>query len=287
MQDIRLEALVEHLIHPNLLEHRVEVHLVGVGGNGAQMAACLARLDIAMRALGHPLGLHVKAFDADRVSEANVGRQLYSAADVGRHKALVTIHRLNQFYGLDWEAYPTRYEEYVYGQRYSASADLLVSCVDSRSARQTLHRLAWRDGNHYDYWLDLGNTESTAQVVLGEPHSGMASRRGRGPRLPCVTELFPELLDETAPEDNQPSCSVRMSLASQGLFVNDVAVRYAAQLLYELFSRGRLSAHGVVVNLESKRSGPIEVDPRTWARFGFSHERSECQEPELEAVAEE
>ena len=287
MQDIRLEALVEHLIHPKLLERRVAVHLVGVGGNGAQMAACLARLDIAMRALGHPLGLHVKAFDADRVSEANVGRQLYSAADIGRHKALVTIHRLNQFYGLDWEAYPMRYEEYVLARRYAAGGDLLVSCVDSRSVRQTLHRLAWRDANHYDYWLDLGNTESTAQVVLGEPHTGATSRQGQGPRLPCVTELFPELLDESAPEDNQPSCSVRMSLASQGLFVNDVAVRYAAQLLYELFSKGRLSAHGVVVNLDSKRSGPIEVDPRTWARFGFSHEDDMHQEPELEAVAEE
>jgi hypothetical protein len=33
-----------------------------------------------------------------------------------------------------------------------------------------------------------------------------------------------------------------VSLASQGLFVNDVAVRFAAQLLYELFSTGRLSA---------------------------------------------
>ncbi|EER62164.1 UBA/THIF-type NAD/FAD binding protein [Acidovorax delafieldii 2AN] len=279
---------MEHLIHPKLLERRVAVHLIGVGGNGAQMAACLARLDIAMRALGHPLGLHVTAFDADRVSEANVGRQLYSAADIGRHKALVTIHRLNQFYGLDWEAYPMRYEEFVFGHRYAASADLLVSCVDSRSARQTLHRLAWRDVNRYDYWLDLGNTESTAQVVLGEPGGGMGAGRGmQGPRLPCVTELFPELLDVAAPEDNQPSCSVRMSLASQGLFVNDVAVRYAAQLLYELFSKGRLSAHGVVVNLDSKRSGPIEVDPRTWARFGFRHEDVERQQSELETIAEE
>lgn len=180
-----------------------------------------------------------------------------------------------------------RYEEYVLAHRYAASGDLLVSCVDSRSARQTLHRLAWRDASHYDYWLDLGNTESTAQVVLGEPESSETLRQGQGPRLPCVTELFPELLDESAPEDNQPSCSVRMSLASQGLFVNDVAVRYAAQLLYELFSKGKLSAHGVVVNLDSKRSGPIEVDPRTWARFGFSHEDDTHQEPELEAVAEE
>jgi hypothetical protein len=59
-----------------------------------------------------------------------------------------------------------------------------------------------------------------------------------------------------------------VSLASQGLFINDVAVRFAAQLLYELFSKGRLCQHGVVVNLESKRVGPIDVDPRTWERFG-------------------
>ncbi|WP_230976358.1 ubiquitin-activating E1 family protein [Pseudothauera nasutitermitis] len=65
------------------------------------------------------------------------------------------------------------------------------------------------------------------------------------------------------------ACSVRVSLASQGLFINDVAVRFAAQLLYELFSRGRLTQHGVVVNLDSKRSGPIEVDPQTWERFGY------------------
>jgi hypothetical protein len=47
-----------------------------------------------MCAQGHPHGLHVAAFDADRVSAANGGRQLYSALEMGRHKALVTIHRL-------------------------------------------------------------------------------------------------------------------------------------------------------------------------------------------------
>jgi hypothetical protein len=95
------------------------------------------------------------------------------------------------------------------------------------------------------YWLDLGNTEATAQVVLGE-----------APR--CRAQC------------NAPSCSVRMSLAMQGLFINDVAVRYAAQLLYELFSKGRLAQHGVLVNLASKRSGPIDVDPVAWRRFGYA-----------------
>ena len=60
-----------------------------------------------------------------------------------------------------------------------------------------------------------------------------------------------------------------MSLASQGLFINDVVVRFASHLLYELFSKGRIAQHGVLINLDSKRSGPIEVDPLVWRRFGY------------------
>ena len=259
---------MEHLIEPRLLERRVRVHLVGVGGNGAQMAACLARLDIAMRALGHPAGLHVTAFDGDTVSEANVGRQLYSPSDIGQNKVLLTIHRLNLFYGLDWAARPWRYEQ---AERGSDGPDIVVSCVDSRAARRTIHQALLFPTSATSYWLDLGNTESTAQAILGEPARSIGQRRAGGPRLPCVTELFPELLNERVKDDNTPSCSVRMSLAAQGLFVNDVVVRFAAQLLYELFSRGRLGAHGVVVNLASKRTAPIEVNPEVWQRYGHEH----------------
>ena len=38
---------MEHVIDSSLIDKRVQVHLIGVGGNGAQMAVCLARLDIA------------------------------------------------------------------------------------------------------------------------------------------------------------------------------------------------------------------------------------------------
>ena len=261
---------MDHLIDPELLSHRVQVHLVGVGGNGAQMAACLARLDIALRALGHPCGLHVKAFDADRVSEANVGRQLYSRADMGRFKSLVTIHRLNQFYGLDWDAYPFRYEEYPRSGDHGPAGDIVVSCVDTRGARRAIHARLCEPYSACHYWLDLGNREATANCVLGQPpHAHRRTPEGNAPRLPCVTELFPELLDETIPEDNKPSCSVRMSLTAQGLFINDVVVRFAAQLLYELFSKGRIAQHGVLINLDSKRSAPIEIDPKAWRRFGY------------------
>lgn len=262
-------ATLEHRIDPRLLEHRVNIHLAGVGGNGAQMAACLARLDIAIRALGHPHGLFVKAFDPDTVSEANVGRQLYSPADVGGFKALITTTRLNHFYGLDWEAQSTTIEEYWNRHSYhrGREGDILISCVDSRAARRRIHEHLF-SGDRYGYWLDLGNTEQDGQAVLGTPRA--AGARGDDTEctcLPCVTELYPELLDTTFNEESAPSCSVRLSLASQGLFVNDVVVRHAAQLLYELFSCGRLSAHGVICNLRTKRSAPITIDPETWARL--------------------
>lgn len=142
------------------------------------------------------------------MSEANVGRQLYSPADIGRHKAIVTIHRLNQFYGLDWIAHPVRYEDFETKRCSPLSADILVSCVDSRSARRTLHEAVFDGGGRYRYWLDLGNTEASAQVVLGQ---GPQRAAGGGiPRLPCITELFPELLDTTVADDNRPSCSVRV-----------------------------------------------------------------------------
>ncbi len=257
---------MEHCIGRSMLSQRVRVHLVGVGGNGAQMANCLARLDIAMRALGHPYGLHVTAFDGDRVSESNVGRQIYSPADVGLHKAVVTINRLNQYFGLDWDAVPRHYDTSLVSDQGSCPS-IVISCVDSARARRDLHRRLFQRGARATYWLDLGNTESGAQVVLGEPKPYPLPERQEWERLPCVTELFPQLLEERE-EDDAPSCSVRISLQAQGLFVNDMAVRWASQLLYELF-QGPIRHHGVLVNLLSKRSGPIDVNPAVWKRFGI------------------
>lgn len=269
---------MEHVIHRAMLQGRVRVHLVGVGGNGAQMAGCLARLDIAMRALGHPHGLHVTAFDDDTVSEANIGRQIYSPADLGLHKAVVTIHRMNQFFGLDWDALPQRYDpSKVHG--YDAEPHLLISCVDSARSRRDLHDGLFGHNKRGCYWLDLGNTEATGQVVLGETHGYRLSGQEEWQRLPCVTELFPQLLDASREEDAGPSCSVRVSLAAQGLFVNDMVVRWAAQLLYELFSQGRLRQHGAIVNLQAKRAAPIDVDPGVWRRFGVKRRRPRGESP--------
>jgi len=52
----KVHYTANYLINP---QHPVTVNLVGAGGTGSQVLTCLARLDVTLRALGHP-GLHIK-----------------------------------------------------------------------------------------------------------------------------------------------------------------------------------------------------------------------------------
>ena len=81
--------------------HRVTVNLIGAGGTGSQVVGALARMDYALYKLGHP-GLSVTIIDDDIVTEANIGRQLFSASDIGLSKANVLATRINSFYGTVW-----------------------------------------------------------------------------------------------------------------------------------------------------------------------------------------
>ncbi len=249
----------EHRLPGAYVEHEVQVDLAGCGGNGSQMLTGLARLDRAMRALGHP-GLHVTAWDPDAVSEANVGRQLFSPSDVGHNKAVLLVHRLNAFYGLAWDAQP--YRLILEDSRNQRRGRLVISCVDSRAARHDI-RAMLRAALSHCYWMDLGNREADGQVVLGE----IGRHSGRDPRLPTAPELLPEIVDATKDDDGAPSCSLAEALERQELFVNQAVVTQALAILWTLFRFGRLTWHGAFVNLRTGRVQPLAVDPQAWERF--------------------
>ncbi len=256
-----MESGKHHSINGDLLERPVSVAVAGVGGNGAQVIGLLARLNLAILALGHPFGVRVTAYDPDAVSEANVGRQLWSPSDIGENKAIVAIERCNLFYRLGWDGVPARYD--------GESCDILVSCVDTRRARRGFAgQIEHGRGPQY-YWLDMGNEESIGQCCLGEVPRAYGRRATGDPRLPLPTELFAELRS-TAPETNTHSCSLRISLQSQGLFVNDFVARASMQVLYRLFTRGRIETHGAFLNLDTYRMSPIPIDAAVWRRMGYN-----------------
>lgn len=89
-----------YLLNPH---HPVTVFVIGAGGTGSQVITNLARMSMALRALGHP-GLHVTVFDPDTVSTANIGRQLFSETELGLNKATALVTRINYFFGYSWSA---------------------------------------------------------------------------------------------------------------------------------------------------------------------------------------
>lgn len=258
---------MEHALPEAFLSKQINIHVVGCGGTGSQVVAGLARLHITMLELGHPHGLNVTVWDDDTIEEHNVGRQLFFRPDVGMNKAEVMVYRLNVAFGLAWQAIPCRFD----GTRHH-QIDLIIGCVDTKASRNSIQQAVQDTLNCY--WLDFGNRSGDGQVILGL--GGRAADK-HPMRLPLPTELLPELVD--GEEDVEtPTCSVRASIARQGLFLNQQVATWGLDILFRLFTKGRLSWHGVFINTDNAAVTRITVDPATWKRFGYD------SSPALEAA---
>lgn len=262
---------MEHFIHAGLLTRKVMVTVVGAGGTGSHVINGLVQLHTAMTALGHPGGLKVTVIDDDTVSESNVGRQAFVWSDIGQPKASVLVNRLNQAFGLDWNARVARLGG---GDGCKLEAcDLVIGCVDNRAARAAINGSAGQTVRYAGpmYWLDMGNRQDDGQVVLGELGTTYAANgRPAPPRLPTIADLFPETVNPDLDQgDSAPSCSLAEALEKQNLFINRAMALHGLNLLWQLFRYGRIDHHGVFVNLASGRSTPLAIDPTAWERFGY------------------
>lgn len=232
-----------------MLSRAPRIALIGCGGNGSQMLTGLARLNYAITALGHP-GLDVRAYDPDTVSEANMGRQLFGAFDVGSSKAHVLVNRVNAFFGLNWQAVYGRFDgrDHLY--------DMAIACVDSARARAEIENHL--EARNVQYLMDLGNRAADGQVLFGELHTNRELPAG-SVGLPSPYQVLPELVDLRAPEDDTPSCGLAEALERQELFVNQSIVTPALSILWEFFRHGRLTWHGAFVNLRTGTMRPLNV----------------------------
>jgi PRTRC genetic system ThiF family protein len=231
------------------------VAVAGVGGTGTEIVSGLVNLHHALVAFGYG-GIRVSAFDPDTVAPANIVRQRYMQADLGRPKATTLINRVNLACGFDWLAFDRAFD----GDTARETWDLVISCVDTRAARKSLRKAAFADGFRvWKYWLDIGNDETTGQAILGTPRNRKKSVLHM---LPCATELHPELMDTRLPQDDRPSCSAIEALAKQDLFVNKRAALAGLDLLWGLFHERSLRHHGVYFDLRSRMESPLRVPPK-------------------------
>lgn len=234
-------------------EHLVTVCLVGCGGTGSQVLTCLARLNEALVGLGHP-GLHVTVYDGDIVDETNVGRQLYSPADIGQNKAVVSVSRVNRYFGYSWIAIPEPITK-------SLKGNIVITCIDSAPGRVQIGEDLKRDKTlsaeykHF-YWLDFGNDMKTGQVVLGK--AGHTKLPAKFSKLPTVIDRFPQL-KKMKNKKSAPSCSISQALGKQDLFVNSTLAQLGMNLIWKLFREGGVNYGGLYLNLDTLTVNPMPL----------------------------
>jgi PRTRC genetic system ThiF family protein len=255
-----------YLLNPT---NPVTVNLIGAGGTGSNMVMALAKMNHSLIALGHP-GLYVCLYDDDRVSEANLGRQLFAETELRLFKSAALINRVNRFFGTNWKAVTAKFGAgELENFPHEGKANFYISCVDNVKARLGIADIlrGFAEERRYErnkplYWMDLGNGRQTGQAILStvtmieqpvsEKYKTVAS-------LPQVTDEFRALLEEADSHDDTPSCSVAEALTKQDLFINPTLANLGASLLWQLFREGILFNRGFFLNLNDFRVQPLKV----------------------------
>lgn len=231
------------------------VVLVGVGGTGSIWARSLCRIvwELAQR--------HVPAItliDPDHVEAKNVGRQMFTPADIGAYKAETLAKRFSYALGLD-----VRWRNEAFNPDQHVDSDvLLLGAVDNHLARRALVRAC--EQCHVCY-IDAGNAHLTGQVVVGNCGSLERLRTTRRDNkvawLPHVGLVFPQILEPEPLPTPEPtaSCADLVEQGQQHLLINDAVATVAAHYTYRLLWREPLTTHLTYLDMDSLnvRSQPI------------------------------
>lgn len=260
----RVHYVDNYLLNP---QHPVTVNLIGVGGTGSQVLTNLARLDVTLRALNHP-GLFVTVFDPDIVTDANIGRQLFSPSDLGLNKAQCLVTRLNHFFGNDWQAVPKIYPSNVHAAKDEDLANITITCTDNIKSRLDMWKIlkAVPDNDYRNYksplyWLDFGNTQTSGQVVLGTVPEKIKQPKSRQYKTVGSLKVITRYVRyaRVKETDSGPSCSLAEALEKQDLFINSTLAQLGCNLMWKMFRHGMIEHHGLYLNLATMKMNPINI----------------------------
>jgi hypothetical protein len=206
---------IEHTLSQQLLKRRaVQVLVFGAGGTGSAVLLGLPYLHQAMRVWGHPYGLAVTIMDPHIVSATNLRPPTFCAIR----------YRNEQSYR------PAEPDQPVLGNLMGGFTKRVHRTVASwvRPDSRPCHRVCGyaRSAEIHPRRADIALTANELlaghrqqrgkwPVCFGQPLN-MANRRN-AERLRTVAELYPEIVDADAGEDELPSCSAVEALSRQEL----------------------------------------------------------------------
>ena len=240
--------------------HKVTIAVIGAGGTGSSVLAILGRMNAGLIGLGHP-GFFVKCYDPDKVSRANIGRQLFSETDLDRFKADVTIERINRFYSTNWDSIPEKFQ--IDFDEPRIPFNIIITCVDNVQIRKDIQKakryLKKRSPyNTCHYWLDFGNGDNFGQAILGTMGNIEQPEKAKYPTMPTIIEME-KTIGKLKENKDTPSCSTLEALNKQDLLVNSTLAEFGMNLLWKLFRNYRTAQHGVFMNLDTMAVNPIKL----------------------------
>lgn len=207
--------------------------VIGAGGNGGYFIPNLVRavslanqkLNLAKRPLHQ-----ITIIDADDVEDKNLNRQNFVRPDIGKKKAEVMASRYGRAFGIEVQ-YMDAYldsEKMLLDLIRNGPVPVVVGAVDNNKTRALIYEVYKQTPGMF--WLDAGNEEWGGQVSLGYNYHHKAAKlhESKGGQLqyfalPCVAELFPEILEATDKLPHEMSCAERAVSAPQNIFTNQLA----------------------------------------------------------------
>ena len=245
---------------PHLYLRRIVV--VGLGGTGSHLARNLARLLVHRRQNSQSIP-ELVFVDPDIVEEKNIGRQLFSPAELHQPKAIALARRYNYTFGLEIKAIC----EPLDAKKHIGRNDLICGCVDNYHARREIARA---EGHT---WIDAGNDFDHGQVVIGNNSDWESVFRGldsgrekHSSVLPNAGLLFPSLLEAEEQDeavDTQLSCAELVARGEQHLYINDFMANLVTHYVYQLLNREAITSFVSFVSLKpcvSVRSVPFTLE---------------------------
>ena len=244
-----------------------KVYVVGLGGTGsflARHAACIVWL---LRSAGQNATLTF--IDPDRVEEANIPRQNFCYAEIGRYKAETLATRYALAFGMEIGCVASFFEADMVSADWN-TLSVVVGCVDRASGRVQMEKtLEHNESNSsslpHVWYLDMGNGLDFGQCLLGSTRKAKdlakAFALGALPRcylLPSPLLQQPGLRKPLPEEQGQTTLSCREQLLSnaQSLMINPAMADEGADYLYRLLVTGDLRKFATSIDLPSgtKRS---------------------------------
>lgn len=248
------------------LENEINIIVVGAGGTGSALLTELSQINYMISTITEQqISLNIEVYDADIVTQSNIGRQAFHVSDLGMNKADVLVSRLNMYAGTNWTSIP---HNFIPTDASVARTDLIITCVDKAKVRADIGRFFKEDVSSYCVrenllWLDTGNDSSTSQVVLGRALDVKN-------KLPNVFDLYPQL--ENIEDIDEDSCSHVDALRKQSCGINKKTALEATGLIWKLLREGSISHHGSFIDLNCATVKPLKIDPINWAILGYKEQ---------------